>query len=333
MSSPSVRSSDIDACPGALRLHAAADGPLARVRLPGGLLTGAQVRVLRDVARRWGDGQVELTSRANVQVRALTAAPPEALAEALRGCGLLPSDTHELVRNIAASPVPGAWDVRTVARALDRAVCADPALAALPGRFLFALGPVPAAADLAALQAPTGIAVLFAGRDLGLRVDPGAVVPALIAAAHAFLDVRAEQATPAWRLRELADGPSQVAARTAAAIGAEFTPAAPPPAVVAAEPIGLVAQPGGLFAAAALVPLGTLSEAQLTVLGGAETCTVTPWRGVVVPDLERPAAEAWLHRLGTAGLEVSPGSRWSGVTACAVARASRRTSASAFAHP
>ena len=317
MSSPPIRSSDIDACPGALRLHAAADGPLARVRLPGGLLTGPQVGVLRDLAQRWGDRRVELTSRANAQLRALTAAPAEALAEALRGCGLLPSDTHELVRNIAAAPVPGAWDVRPVVRELDRAVCADPALAGLPGRFLFALGPVPAAADVAAIEAPDGIAVLFAGHDRGLRVDPGAVVPALIAAARAFLDVRAEQSTPAWRLRELDDGPSLVADRAAAAIGASLRPAAPLPAVAPAEPIGLVPQVDGLFAAAALVPLGSLSGAQLTALAGASTLAVTPWRGVVVPDLTRPEAEAWLHRLGAVGLEVAPGSRWSGVTACA----------------
>jgi precorrin-3B synthase len=35
-----------DACPGALQTHAAADGALARVRVPGGALTSEQLRVL-----------------------------------------------------------------------------------------------------------------------------------------------------------------------------------------------------------------------------------------------------------------------------------------------
>ncbi|MFG1603980.1 precorrin-3B synthase [Actinoplanes sp. NPDC049265] len=374
MSSPSVRHSDVDACPGALRLHTAADGPLARVRLPGGLLTGEQVRALATIAHRWGDGQVELTSRANVQLRALTGAPADELAAALRGAGLLPSETHELVRNIAAVPTAGGWEVRPLVHALDAAVCSEPALAGLPGRFLFALGPVPAAADLAAVETPEGAAILFGGRDEGLRVPPGAVVDALIAGALSFLAVRAERSVPAWRLRELANGPAEVAARTAARLGVALQPpgpstgtpgpppgpppgsgqlppvaSQPPPRAgelprvtsqpppgperlpadpsqpprgpvllpVAAEPIGVVEQAGGRFAAAALAPLGLLRQAQLAALAEAGELAVTPWRGVIVLDQSRAEAAAWLGVLAEVGLEVSPGSRWSGVTACA----------------
>lgn len=320
MSSPSVRHSDVDACPGALRLHAAADGPLARVRLPGGLLTGAQVRTLATIADRWGDGHVELTSRANVQLRALTGAPAEDVAEVLRGSGLLPSETHELVRNIAALPTAGGWEVRPLVRALDRAVCAEPDLAGLPGRFLFALGPVPAAADLAAVEATGEAAILFGGRDEGLRVPVDGVVAALVAGAAAFLEVRAEQSVPAWRLRELADGPARVAARTATRLGLAFHPADPPdpaPRPVPAEPIGVVEQADGRFAAAALAPLGLLRQAQLAALAGIDELAATPWRGVVLLDQSRAAATRRLQELAEVGLEVAPGSRWSGVTACA----------------
>ena len=243
--SPAVRRSDTDACPGALRLHTAADGPLARVRLPGGLLTGAQLRVVRSLAERWGDGHVELTSRANLQLRALVGATTADLAGPLRAAGLLPSDTHELVRNIAASPLHAREEVR----ALDRALCADPRLAELPGRFLFAFdaghGDVYAGADVAVM--PSG-AVLLGGTDVGLRlsltgtapagvaptnvvtsvvapigvvssgvapsgVAPSGVVSAMIAVAHAFLDERAAQGSTAWRLAELDSGPQRVAAR------------------------------------------------------------------------------------------------------------------------
>ena len=51
---PSIRA-DSDACPGALRLHAAADGPLARIRVPGGRMTGAQLTTVHLLAARWGD--------------------------------------------------------------------------------------------------------------------------------------------------------------------------------------------------------------------------------------------------------------------------------------
>ncbi|WP_412745568.1 precorrin-3B synthase [Krasilnikovia sp. MM14-A1004] len=193
MSSP--RRVSVDACPGALRLHAAADGPLARVRLPGGRLTGDQVRVLRELSHEWGDGHVELTSRGNMQVRALTGVSTERLAGRLADAGLLPAPSHELVRNIAASPLPGgALDVAPLVGELDRALCADPVLAGLPGRFLFALdsgrGDVAFPADVAAYPLGDGVAILFAGVDAGLRVPAWRVVPTLLTAAHAFLSER-----------------------------------------------------------------------------------------------------------------------------------------------
>jgi precorrin-3B synthase len=402
MSTPAVRRADADACPGALRLHPAADGPLARVRLPGGLLSGVQLRVLRELAEAFGDGHLELTSRANLQVRALTAAPAEVLAARLGAAGLLPSPTHELVRNIAASPLHGGVATRRLVEALDRALCADARLAGLPGRFLFALDSgrldVAPGADVAALPAGSlagggagrdrsgDVAILFAGVDAGLRVPAADVVTALLAAAHAFLDERAVRAlleqratqavpgeqttqavpderttqavldnpvTPAgaddgdrptgagdggarpgtdpgpagahradcgpvaWRLRELADGPARVAARTAATLGLRLSPEGPVPAPEPREPVGVLDHPGALLSVGAVVPLGRLDGVQMKVLEQAEAIVVTPWRGVVLPGLPPSAVASWLRALAAAGLEVDTASRWAGVTACA----------------
>ncbi|GAA4570153.1 precorrin-3B synthase [Planotetraspora kaengkrachanensis] len=132
----------LDACPGALQVHTAADGGLARVRVPGGAVSAAQLRELAACAAELGSGVIELTSRANVQVRGLDSAP--AFAERMAAAGLLPSETHERVRNIIASPFSGRsgstlLDVRPLVAELDRALCARPRLAELSGRFLFAL--------------------------------------------------------------------------------------------------------------------------------------------------------------------------------------------------
>ena len=334
VSKPSVRAdvparADLDACPGALRLHAAADGPLARVRVPGGRMTGAQLAAVQALAEQWGDGHIELTSRANLQLRALESAPAEQLEVRLGAAGLLPSTTHELVRNIAASPLPGGpIDFPAAVPALDRALCADPRLAGLPGRFLFALdngdGDVAFSADVAALPLGSAVAILFAGVDAGLRVEPGEVVAALIAGAHAFLDERAAQQpagpeTPrvAWRVRELTAGPARVAARTAAALGIPLGETADLHKPRVREPVGVIAQADGLVAVGALVPLGRLSSVQMTVLASAVDLVFTPWRGVVVPDQAPAEAGIWVGRLAEAGLEVAAGSRWAGVTACA----------------
>jgi precorrin-3B synthase len=311
---PPIRQSDVDACPGALRLHAAADGPLARVRLPGGGLTGARLAVLAELTRRWGDGCLELTSRANVQLRALKDADPAVLAARLAAAGLLPSETHETVRNIAAPALAGPQS-RALVHELDAGLCGDPALAGLPGRFLFAIGAVPAAADVAAVPHDDGFAVLFAGADAGLRVPPAAVVPALLAAAHAFL---AERSTgTAWRLHELPDGPARVAARTAAVLGVALGPGAAVAPVPVAALVGALPQEDGLVAAGAMVPLGRLDGAQMAILARADRLVITPERGVLVADLRPAEALAWLAELAAAGLPVEAESRWSGVTACA----------------
>ena len=130
-----------DGCPGALTTHLAADGPLARVRLPGGLVLPQQMHVLARSAEELGDGTVELTSRGNVQLRAVS--DPVDLASRLADAGLLPSATHERVRNILASPlsgrVGGLIDVRALVGELDEELCARRDLAELPGRTLFAL--------------------------------------------------------------------------------------------------------------------------------------------------------------------------------------------------
>jgi precorrin-3B synthase len=311
---PPIRQSDVDACPGALRMHAAADGPLARVRLPGGGLTGARLGVLAELARRWGDGFVELTSRANVQLRALKDADPTDLAARLSAAGLLPSPTHETVRNIAAPALSGPRS-RTLVGRLDAALCGDPALAALPGRFLFAIGAVALSADVAAVPHEGGFAVLFAGADHGLRVPPGAVVAALIAAAHAFLAERA--GGTAWRLHELPGGPARVAARTAAALGVALGPALTAAPVPVVPLVGALAQEDGLVAAGAMVPLGRLDGVQMKVLTRAERLVLTPERGVLVADLRPAEALGWLGELAAAGLPVEADSRWAGVTACA----------------
>lgn len=341
MLTPGSRRDDADACPGALRLHTAADGPLARIRLPGGRLTGAQLSALRELAQEFGDGHVELTSRANLQLRALTTAPAETLERRLQAAGLLPSATHELVRNIMASPLPRSARQQPQVVELDRALCADPRLASLPGRFLFAIDSgaldVARSADVAAVPADdqdqtpgvrgdgTDFAILFAGLDLGLRVPAERTVDALLAAAHAFLDERAKQldadqggsARPAWRVRELVNGPARVAGRAAEALGVRLGAGGPVPGAAPREPIGIIEEPGGTVALGTVVPLGRLSGVQMKVLSQAAAIVVTPWRGMVLPGLPPAAAPAKQDALAAAGFEVRSGSRWSGVTSCA----------------
>ncbi|MBM7090520.1 cobalamin biosynthesis protein CobG, partial [Streptomyces sp. S12] len=175
-----------DACPGALRLHAADDGALARVRIPGGVLTVRQATSLGDAARRLGDGELHLTSRGNVQLRGLRPACGAELAGLLEPAGLLPSPAHERVRNVVASPLSGldghgVRDVRPWLTALDAALCASTAAVTLSGRFLFALDD--GRGDVAAL-----------GADVTVRATAGGAALLTLGGAREALRVSGEDA-------------------------------------------------------------------------------------------------------------------------------------------
>ncbi|MFD5749453.1 cobalamin biosynthesis protein CobG [Streptomyces sp. NPDC127033] len=247
-----------DACPGALRLHAADDGALARLRLPAGVLTHRQAQVLADAAERLGDGHLDLTSRGNVQLRGLDAGCGGELAALLHGAGLLPSEAHERVRNIVASPLAGldglgAGDVQLWARRLDELLCASDAATGLSGRFLFALddgrGDVAAlGADVTLLARRDGTVTVRTGanqtgtnqartnppdvrgsvvRGADVRVPavrvPAADAPrAALLAAEAFLTVARASGTGAWRVQDL---PAESARGLSAAVTERLTAA------------------------------------------------------------------------------------------------------------
>src|SRR5215208_1222516 len=107
----------------------ASNGALARVRLPGGMIAPRLLEALAHAASRFGSPAMELTSRGNIQIRGIRDdEAATALADAVANAGLLPSATHERVRNIVASPlsgrVGGSADVREWVRRLDTAICA-----------------------------------------------------------------------------------------------------------------------------------------------------------------------------------------------------------------
>ncbi|MCU1621268.1 MAG: nitrite/sulfite reductase hemoprotein beta-component ferrodoxin domain protein [Frankiales bacterium] len=236
----------VDRCPGVLRVHDAVDGGLVRVRVPGGYLTGAQLAALADASASWGDGNLDLTSRGNVQLRGLRPGTTDQLAVALVDAGLLPSVTHDTSRNVVASPLR---DLHAEVAEIDAGIQSmDP----LPGRFLIGVGGpdvLTVRPDLAVVDGR----LVVDGRDGG----PGAV-PELLEAAQHFLDLRRSE----WRVRELTwDRP----------LG-EAVPVGVPPALGRHD-----------TRVVALPPLGRLTSAMLRQLAVGPV-QLTPWRTVVVPD-------------------------------------------------
>jgi precorrin-3B synthase len=294
-----------------LATHQAADGAVARVRVPGGQLTAAAFQAIATGAAELGDGSIELTSRANLQVRGL--ADGVALSARLSATGLLPSATHERVRNILASPLTGRdgtgyADVRPLVTELDRSLCARPGLAELPGRFLFALddGRSDVAwlgADIAAvLTSANTAAILLGGVDCGLRAPLDGVVSIMLACAEAFLTLR----TTEWRLAELPNGPARIATRAAECPERAIADVECPEGPFQGIRPGWV---GGHLVVGA--PLGWLDRRQAAALvATGAPLMVTPWRSIVVAAPDRTDA------LRDTGLLLDPDDPLARVTAC-----------------
>lgn len=310
-----ARTRDDDACPSALQAHQAADGALVRIRLPGGVITAAQLNALAQAATGFGNGTLELTSRGSLQVRGIedVGAVSEAVAEA----GLLPSANHERARNIVASPLSGRSgglvDVRGWVGDLDAAIQAEPLLAGLPGRFWFALDD--GRGDVSGLHADVGIqagadgslALLLAGFDTGVRLSGETVVPTLVRIAQRFQQIREKR----WRINELDD---------TSPLLSSYQPSAPAGPVAAASgmaPVGWIEQEDGRIALGAAVPLGVLPARTAEFLAAIEgPLVITPWRSVLVCDLTEPVADTALRVLAPMGLVFDANSPWLSVSAC-----------------
>ncbi|WP_019202896.1 hypothetical protein [Tsukamurella sp. 1534] len=288
-----------------LRPHPAGDGALVRVRIPGGAVTPAQVETLAGLA---GDGDLELTSRGNIQVRGV--ADPDAARDALRDAGLLPSDSHERVRNILGRPqAPGPT-------ALDAALIARPALAELPGRFLFAIDEPSVAADV---ESRSGVLYLD-----GFPTDLPGTVESVLDAAQAFLDLRGDE----WRLRDLPDGAPRVAAALGGTVvGPRDVPDVPDP------PVGWFDEPDGTVTLGAGVRLGRIDgRTARFVAAVGRPVTVTPWRTLLLHGLDEGAAETVVRVLAPMGLVFDADSPWLRVSACVGDHGCARAEGDSLAH-
>jgi len=328
-----------DFCPGILHAVPAKDGLLMRLRLPGGQLPAATLTAIADLALRHADGGLDLTARANIQLRGIRSESLEPLVEGLRQAGLLPAPAHDRIRNILVSPFAGVdpterIDLTPLAHALDRALIADADLVRLPAKFAFTLdgggrGFDPGGADLT-LTAVAGpqLHLSVAGRSTGLGVAPESAVALLIRACHALLAAAADHDLPA-RARAIVRLPAAYDA---------FLGRLGPHACLAPQhrspsaTFGVLEESAGRVTLLPVIPFGRLSSAEAMRLADRSNhfgidMRLTPWRNIALRGIKRSDIPAFdLSSAGFAGLAACAGS-----AGCAQSRADVRADARRFA--
>jgi precorrin-3B synthase len=258
-------------CPSVFEPMAAADGWLVRVKPPAATLTAAAARRLAAAAGQFGNGSIELTSRANLQVRGLTPDGVAPFAAAMAAAGLAdPDPATERRRAVIHPPLSGAG----LSMAIEAMLATDPGLARLPAKFAVAVD-VAAPADLTVLSGVTGFLVAPAGASWAAEAaDP---VEAVRRLALAFLELAARTTPPPRRMRGLDTGRVFAAAGLNAVVSMIWPS---PPRFIGRLSSGVfgLGVPFGVMTTATLASLADLAERF-----GDATVRITPWRAVLLP--------------------------------------------------
>jgi precorrin-3B synthase len=310
-------------CPSALRPMLSGDGLVVRVRPRGGRLSAVQVLGIADLATRYGNGLIDLTGRANLQIRGVSVEGHAALVAELAQLHLVDVDAEvEAQRNILVAPF---WrdgdDTKRLAAELDHALAKLPLR--LPHKFGFA---VDCGLERVLARAPADIRIERAGfGGLIVRAD-GAEHGRTVRTAEA---VNVALALATWFVASggASDGRGRMAshisggAKLPETLAGDITPAA----------LASASQPG-LVAEGALVGLafGQLNSATLKILGSlAPGLRLTPWRMILLEGAsDMPRYDGLVTRADDPRLRIAA---CTGAPACPEARAETRALAAALA--
>ncbi len=307
----------------------ALDGGICRVKLAGGVLSSAQARAIATAASHCANGVLELTNRSNLQIRGVLTGQQAELIERLYAANLGPSDpAADDVRNLLLSPAAGLdphalFDTRLLANSLLDLVQNTPALHGLSAKFAIQLDGGEALAMLEHphdiwLSAVPGTPTRLA---FGLAGCPSDTPLAVVNVEHAavlieqllrlFLDLAGSQHS---RMRQLLAviSPGQLLQQLQAHLPFSLQT---PPADWQRSPvsphaaIGLYPQQqAGLYMVTAAARLGRIDAAQLHALAdlaeqyGDATLRLTPWQGLLLPNIPASSAATLLQALTELGL-------------------------------
>ena len=310
-------------CPGALRPMRSGDGLVVRVRPRAGRLDATQANCIAELAERYGNGLIDLTSRANFQIRGVSDEGHAPLIEELARLRLLdPDPESEARRNILVTPFSTAGDeTASLAAELEQALATGPR--GLPAKFGFAVDHGPqrvlanASADVRIERGIAGELIVRAdGAEHGRPITRPEAVKIALALAEWFI---ASRGATGGRGRMAAH--IRAGARLPETLRGQVKPART-----------LSAPRPGLYPEGAMVGVafGQLPHAALSHLAGcAQGLRMTPWRMILVEGLrEMPRCEGIVTQADDPVLRVVA---CSGAPACRQAHADTRGLATALA--
>ena len=301
---------------------------MLRVKIPGGIVSPAQLSAIGEISNLHGRGEGELTTRQNVQLHYLELGALPDVFDRLHAAGLTSAGAcGDTVRNITGCPLAGLahdelFDPTPVVEAAAARFYGNPDYSDLPRKHKISITACTdscAAPEIncvglvgAIRDGEEGFGVLVGGglssvprigRELGIWVPKDDAVAVLAAILDVWRDdLRYRVSRVKARLKFMVDdiGPEGVRARVEERLGRTFDdfrlPVAPPPG----NHLGIHEQRDGRYAVGVPVHLGLVTGDQLKALGelGYEA-RITRQQNLVLTNVEdTPALERALVEMG-----------------------------------
>lgn len=318
-------------CPSAHRPMESGDGLLIRAKSKQSTLTSSQLRVVAETAAVCGNGLVDLTQRAQLQLRGLRAQTLDEARSRLQSHELYSPAQGALV-DILSGGFCGisaltAFDVNAIIAELRVLEARDARLRELPPKFLISvdagggrtLADAQADIRIEAIDA-TRAAVCIAGAPgFGVIVPAEEVAAATIALMRAFVTLRAEKPSELRRMRHVVGAHGlDVVLRQAGRVMQPYKSRAP----VSAHAVLGVKQEGSFISVGVAATCGRWRAHELATLAdviatqGVDLLEPTHWRVFIIPANSLDAAQHILAAAHALDLIVSGDDPRLAVAAC-----------------
>ena len=332
------------------------DAFMARLRIPGGLLRSFQLRELARVAKELTTGYVQITTRANLQMRLIVPKDTPEFLRRVQGVGLHTRGAGaDNIRNLTANPTAGIdpvelIDVMPFVQELAQIIINDRAFYDLPRKFNIAydggglIGSVEDTNDIGVKAVNAGGEVFFRialggatghkafARDLGVIVPPAQINKVVAAIVRVFIangnrgdrkKARLKHLLEKWTLDRYLAETEKLLGLTLIRAPFDAAEMKYPSQDLPHTHIGDYPQKqrglnyvGVAFPAGQITPRQMQRLADLADLYGSGEVRLTVWQNLIIPDIPDAFVPTVKRALEKAGLGWRQSNVSSGIVAC-----------------
>jgi ferredoxin-nitrite reductase len=336
------------------------DGYMSRLRIPGGQLNSYQLRELADIAEKLTSGYVQITTRANFQMRLIQPADTIQFLHRIQAIGLHTRGAGaDNIRNLTGNPTAGVDPVELIDCTLYLKALGDEILNHrdfynLPRKFNIAfdggglIGSVQDTNDIGIKAVRSGDKVVFRvalggatghkafAQDCGIEVEPERIVDVTLAMVRVFIangdrsnrkKSRLKHLLETWTLDQYVSETEKLLASPLHRVPLAADTLAYAEETIPHSHIGAYPQKqDGLFYLGIALPAGQITPKQMKRLAelaqnyATGDIRLTVWQNIVIPTIPAAYLETFKQAVVKMGLHWKQSNVASGVIACTGSR-------------